>query len=323
MPQASIGIALYDPNQARDLMRCADTAMYVAKAGGTVAELYQPDMDRGRAERLALVADLRLALDAHPEQFAVFYQPKVDLSSDRVVSAEALLRWNHPQLGTVGPDRFIPLAEASGLIERLTSLVLRQATLDCARWRRDGHDLSVAVNLSARNVSDDRLPTHVREILWTTGLPQRHLILEITESSVMADPDRAVAILQRLNDDGVTLSIDDFGTGYSSLAYLQRLPVQEVKIDRSFVAALDGEGPDSALALIRSVIGLGRNLGLRVVAEGIETDRQRDELTASGCHVGQGYLYSRPVPAADLLQWLAQRQGGRRLALASGSPRVQ
>jgi diguanylate cyclase (GGDEF)-like protein len=318
MPEASIGVAVHDSQHARDLMRCADTAMYVAKASDTAAEIYHPSMDRGRAERLALVADLRLALDEHPEQFSVFYQPKIDLGTDRVVSTEALLRWNHPQLGTVGPDRFIPLAEASGLIQRLTSQVLHQASADCAQWRRHGHDLTVAVNLSARNVADDQLPGRVREILRAAELPADRLILEITESSVMADPERAVPILQRLADDGITLSIDDFGTGYSSLAYLQRLPIQEVKIDRSFVSALDGDNPHSALSLIRSVIALGRNLGLRVVAEGIETTEQRDELERSGCHVGQGYLFSRPLPAQELIAWLDQRHPARRLAIATG-----
>jgi EAL domain-containing protein (putative c-di-GMP-specific phosphodiesterase class I) len=292
--------------------------MYVAKSGDKSAAIYHPDMDRGRAERLALVADLRLALDEHPEQFAVFYQPKVDLGTNRVVSSEALLRWNHPQLGTVGPDRFIPLAEASGLIERLTSHVLHQATADCAGWHRHGHNVTVAVNLSARNVADDELPDRVRDTLRAAHLAADRLILEITESSVMADPERAIPILQRLSDDGVTLSIDDFGTGYSSLAYLQRLPVQEVKIDRSFVSALAGDTPDSALSLIRSVIGLGRNLGLRVVAEGIETSEQRDELNTSGCHVGQGYLFSRPLPARELIKWLDQRHPARHLAIATG-----
>jgi diguanylate cyclase (GGDEF)-like protein len=306
-PEASIGIALSvtaDVEEHDDVLRRADTAMYAAKSDSQHIALYHCDMDRGRAENLALIADLRAALDAHREQFAVYYQPKIDLRSGRVVSAEALVRWLHPTLGVVTPNRFIPLAEATGLISHLATHVLNTATADCARWHAAGHRLSVAVNLSANNLCSDDVETMVEHALSAAGLPAQRLVLEVTESSVMTDPDKAAGVLTRLADRGVRISLDDFGTGYSSLAYLQRLPVGELKIDRSFVSAL-AEGTSSyAQALITSVITLGRTLGLELVAEGVETEFQQDLLTDLGCHMGQGYLYSRPVDTAEFAAWL-------------------
>jgi len=300
VPECSIGVAVGQVVPAGQLLRCADTAMYAAKQSQSGVALYDAEMDRGRAERLALLADLRLALDAHPEQFVAFYQPKFHLKTRRLVGAEALVRWLHPELGTINPERFIPLAETSGLVERLTEHMLLQALAECARWHRAGHDLTVAVNVSPRTVRDSDLPAHIDELLRDFDLPADRLVLEITESSVMADPERAVPILRELVERGIVLSLDDFGTGYSSLSYLQQLPVHELKIDRSFVARLGGADAPEARTLVSSIIALGRNLGLRVVAEGIETEAQYAELLELGCHVGQGYLVSRPLPPAQL-----------------------
>ncbi|HEV7204379.1 MAG TPA: sensor domain-containing phosphodiesterase [Jatrophihabitans sp.] len=307
-PDASIGIAVHHgPPAARaydDLMRRADIAMYEAKASKDGIAEYHPDMDEGRARNLALIADLRIALDERPEEFALVYQPKLDLATGSIVGAEALVRWLHPSLGVLSPDRFIPLAETTGLIGRLTTHVVNAALRDCARWVANGHDLGVAVNLSANDVTDADLVTLVRDGLTAAGLAAHRLTLEITESSVMREPERAVAVCERLAALGIGISLDDFGTGYSSLAYLQRLPVSELKIDRSFVVGLGSEDSAYARALIGSVIALGKNLGLHVVAEGIETEEQRDELAASGCDVAQGYLISRPIASRDFVVWL-------------------
>jgi diguanylate cyclase (GGDEF)-like protein len=306
-PEASIGVVVGTVARPEDLLRCADTAMYAAKNAGSDVALYRSEMDRGRAERLALVADLRIAVESHPEQFSVFYQPKIDLLTCEVVSAEALLRWNHPTLGIVTPDRFIPLAETSGMIDKLTTQVLAEALATCRSWQDEGFDLRVAVNLSARNFMDATMPDRVADALAHAGVSPDRLILEITEGMVMEDPDRAVPVLRRLSDTGVIISLDDFGTGYSSLSYLQQLPVRELKIDRSFVAGLLGDRRANASALIRTITALGESLDLSVVAEGIESDYQKTALTALGCHVGQGYLISRPLPAKDMREWLTER----------------
>ncbi|HEX4726424.1 MAG TPA: EAL domain-containing protein [Jatrophihabitans sp.] len=304
-PECSIGVAVTDgPSAQIDLLRQADTAMYEAKANDQRYAVYGPEMDRGRIERLALLADLRLALNNSPEQLIMNYQPKIDLATGAVTGVEALVRWNHPTLGVLGPDRFIPLAESTGLIEALTPLVLEAALLQCRDATAGGVPISVAVNLSARNISDAGLPDRVAQTLARTGVPASRVILEITESSVMGDPEQTLPVLHRLRDLGICLSLDDFGTGYSSLSYLQRLPVGEVKIDRSFVMGLSGDDQVSTRALIRTILGLGSALGLRIVAEGIDDQATLDELRTLGCDVAQGYFISRPMSAADLDQWL-------------------
>ncbi|MEO9238125.1 MAG: EAL domain-containing protein, partial [Jatrophihabitantaceae bacterium] len=304
-PECSVGVAVTNgPAAQNDLLRQADTAMYEAKANDLRVAVYGPEMDRGRIERLALLADLRVALNTNPEQLIMHYQPKIDLATGAVTGVEALVRWNHPTLGVLGPDRFIPLAESTGLIEALTPLVLEAALVQCRDACSDGTPISVAVNLSARNISDQELPDRVARTLERTGMPASRVILEITESSVMGDPEQTLPVLHRLRDLGVCLSLDDFGTGYSSLSYLQRLPVGEVKIDRSFVMGLSGADQVSTRALIRTIIGLGDALGLRIVAEGIEDQATLDELRALGCDIAQGYYISRPMSAADLTTWL-------------------
>jgi diguanylate cyclase (GGDEF)-like protein len=308
-PEVSIGVALSTPTEPQaELLRQADTAMYEAKSSDVRFAVYNLEMDRGRIERLALLADLRVALTQHPEQFTLHYQPKMDLLSREITGCEALVRWLHPTMGTVAPDQFIPLAETTGLIAVLTPLVIESALRECANWARNGVDMTVAVNLSARNVSDPGLPARVADALRRHGVPASRLILEITESSVMGDPEQTLPILHELNALGVCLSLDDFGTGYSSLSYLQRLPVGEVKIDRSFVLGIFGENAANSRALISSIASLGTNLGLRIVAEGIEDSATLAELRKLGCQVGQGYGITRPLPAADLTRWLSDHE---------------
>ena len=316
----SIGVAVSEPGDGKvDLVRQADTAMYEAKGNGLRVAAYGPHMDQGRIERLALLADLRTALTTNPEQLIMHYQPKLDLNTGVIVGVEALVRWNHPTLGVISPDRFIPLAESTGLIEALTPLVLDLALTQCRDATVGGQPLCVAVNLSARNISDAELPARIAAVLEKTGIPPSQLVLEITESSVMGDPAQTLPVLHALRDLGVCLSLDDFGTGYSSLSYLQRLPVSEVKIDRSFVTGLAGDDPVSTRALISAIIGLGAALGLRIVAEGIEDQATLEELRGMGCDVAQGYFIARPMGHRELSGWLAQhaRDGGPRLRLLS------
>jgi diguanylate cyclase (GGDEF)-like protein len=321
--ECSIGIAVSAAGAGNvDLVRQADTAMYEAKGNGQRLAAYGAHMDQGRIERLALLADLRAALTTNPEQLIMHYQPKLDLRTGAVEGVEALVRWNHPTLGVIPPDRFIPLAESTGLIEQLTPLVLDLALTQCrAATTVAGQPLCVAVNLSARNVSDAELPNRIAAVLAKTGTPPSQLVLEITESSVMGDPAQTLPVLHRLQELGVCLSLDDFGTGYSSLSYLQRLPVSEVKIDRSFVTGLAGEDPVSTRALISTIIGLGSALGLRIVAEGIEDQATLNLLRDMGCDVAQGYYIARPMGHQDLFRWLAQHalEGAPRLRLLSAN----
>jgi diguanylate cyclase (GGDEF)-like protein len=295
---ASIGVALAQPGStASDLLRHADTAMYEAKDTDARVVVYTPDLDRGRAERLALLADLHLALERG--ELHVVYQPKLELATGRITSVEALVRWRHPRLGPLSPDVFIPLAEANGLIEPLTEVVLTAALRQCALWRQQGVDVAVAVNLSARTVNSPDLPERISSALFRAGVPASHLILEVTESAVMDDAERAVTILERIAAIGVSLSLDDFGTGYSSLSYLQQLPVREVKIDRSFITGLTA-GNSRSQVLVRSIINLGTSLDLRVVAEGVEDAATLELLRELGCHLIQGYHVSRPLPAHQI-----------------------
>ena len=304
--EASVGVAVASPGQTHaDLLRHADTAMYAAKAAGHHLAVFTPELDKGRADRLALLADLHLALDR--DELELHYQPKLDLALGEVTSVEALVRWTHPTLGPLSPAVFVPLAESTGLIEHLTQTVLDKALRQCRVWQEAGLDLVVAVNLSARNVNNAELPNQVAGALTAAGLQAHRLILEITESSVMADADRTVPTLERLVALGVTLSLDDFGTGYSSLSYLQRLPVRELKIDRSFILGLSQVPTDRASELlVRSIIGMAQGLGLRVVAEGVESLEVLERLREMGCDIIQGYYVGRPTQGERIseLPWL-------------------
>jgi diguanylate cyclase (GGDEF)-like protein len=302
---ASVGIAAY-PDHGENgvsLLQRADVAMYVTKESRCGVSTYQADQDGYSRDRLSLFGDLRRAIDEG--ELVLHYQPKVDLRTDEVCGAEALVRWVHPERGLVPPDEFIPVAERTGLIRALSCWVLRTAAVQCDTWRRAGLDLSVAVNLSARDLHDTALPDEVARLLATLSLPASALELEITESTIMADPVRAMEVVRRLHDMGVRLAIDDFGTGYSSLAYLKRLPVHDIKIDKSFVTEMDADEHD--LAIVRSTIELARNLGLEVVAEGVETDAALQQLSELGCHRAQGYLIARPAPAEVFTAWMEAR----------------
>jgi diguanylate cyclase (GGDEF)-like protein len=300
---ASIGIAL-SPLHADDgptLLQRADVAMYAAKASGTGVELYDASVDRNSPERLAIVAELRAAIDAG--DIGVEYQPVLDMRTGEVVGAEALARWHHPTRGVVPPNTFVPIAESTGLIASLTKLVLVRALRQAREWRAEGFELGVSVNLSVRDLTDD-LPLLIEEQLDLLGLPADALTLEVTESSIMTDPARTIALVHRLSAMGVRISIDDFGTGYSSLSQLHWLPVDEVKIDRSFVEAL-GSGD---AAIVRAVIDLARNLGLRAVAEGVEDGATYQLLRALDCDLVQGWFVCRPKSSTQLLRWLRERR---------------
>jgi diguanylate cyclase (GGDEF)-like protein len=297
----SIGIALAPDHSdsVEGLLRCADIALYSAKATRGTYALYDPECDTHSVARLGLQADLRRALeDPDDTQVTVYYQPQLDLNSGTVATVECLLRWNHPELGNLAPDVFIPLAESTTLIERVTRRVMEQTLVQLGRWEADGLVLGAAINLSARHLGDLSLPETVQELLTKYDIAPQRLILEVTESRLMTDPVRSAEILHRLGALGVELSIDDFGTGYSSLAYLQRLEVHELKVDKSFVARLADEPNDATI--VRSTIELGHNLNLRMVAEGVEDLPTAQQLVALGCDRLQGYLLGRPAPASEV-----------------------
>jgi diguanylate cyclase (GGDEF)-like protein len=302
----SIGVALapVDGETSTALLQRADVAMYAAKEHHTGWELYAKEHDGYSPRRLSLAAELRHAVER--DELMLHYQPKAELGTGRVSGVEALLRWNHPEYGLIPPDEFIPLAEHTGLIRPLTSWVLDHAVEQARVWQDGGTPLSVAVNLSVRALMDGALPDEVAGVLDRASLDAAALVLEITESTIMADPNRAIAVLRRLSDFGVALSIDDFGTGYSSLAYLKRLPVDEVKVDRSFVMNMATDTDDAVI--VRSTVDLARNLGLRVVAEGVEDNATWDHLRLLGCDAVQGYYLAKPMPATQVVRWLASYQ---------------
>ncbi len=303
--EGSIGIAMF-PAHGRDvdtLLRHADVAMYSAKETKAGYVFYDGTRNEADPARLTLVSELRRAIEQR--ELVLYYQPKAALVNGSVQSVEALLRWNHPVRGMVGPDEFIPLVQQTGLIKPLTLYVLDEALTQCRSWQRAGLTLGVAVNLSSRNLLDTDFPQQVKRLLQKREVDPGLLQLEITESTVLSDPVRTKRVLDKLAAMGISLSIDDFGTGYSSLSYLSQLPVSEIKIDRSFVMNMAESSGDAVI--VRSTIDLGRNLGLQVVAEGVETEQAWDELNALGCTLAQGYYLSRPVPAAELTEWLLSR----------------
>jgi diguanylate cyclase (GGDEF)-like protein len=315
---ASLGVSLY-PSQCRDaseLLRCADIAMYVAKRAGKGYAVYAPDQVHTNRHDLSLKSELRAAIQA--DQLCLYYQPQIDHHSQRVIGVEALVRWNHPQRGFLAPDQFIPLAEDAGLIGPLTHWVLRTALAQLVILQRQAHVLTMAVNLSARNLHDMELPASISALLAESGVAPQDLILEITESAVMANPSDGLAILTELDRMGVTLSIDDFGTGYSSLAYLKGLPVDELKIDKSFV--MDMVENENDAVIVRSTIDLAHNLGLKVTAEGVETRDAWHILGMLGCDCSQGYFMGRPMPAEKLEAWLRESAWSNVPAVALSAP---
>ena len=300
---ASIGLAAFprDGGDADLLLQHADVAMYSAKAANGGFAAYESFTDPHTPDRLALIGELRGALER--EELVLYYQPQLTLSSGRVLAVEALVRWQHPQRGLIPPDEFIPLVQETGLIKPLTHYVLDRALRQCRTWMDSGRPMRVAVNLAMRNLIDADLPDDVAALLKLNGVSADLLMLEITESAVISDPLRTEAVLVRLAKMGVRLSVDDFGTGYSSLTYLTRLPIHEIKIDRSFVTNMISSADKEVV--VRSTIDLARNLGKQVVAEGVETAGVLERLERLGCHLVQGYYVSRPLPAEELDAWLA------------------
>jgi diguanylate cyclase (GGDEF)-like protein len=298
----SVGVAAF-PQHGDDvdtILQRADVAMYVAKDAHAGTAVYDVELDTNDAARLALAGELRRAIESG--ELVLHYQPKADLSTGRVVGVEALVRWQHPEHGLLPSDVFVPIAERTGLIKPLTLHVVGAALAQSRRWTDAGLELGIAVNLTIPDLLDLELPDRIAALLEETGVAPARLELEITESTILADPFRVRQVLTRLNEMGLRLAIDDFGTGYSSLAYLKRLPVQTIKIDRSFVSGMCQDPSDATI--VRSTIDLGRALGLAIVAEGVETLEIWNALRGLGCSLAQGYLIGRAVPADELVAQL-------------------
>jgi len=306
---ASIGIAGFPEHggDADTLMRCADVAMYSAKRGGTGFEVYDSRHDQGTPGRLSLLGELRHAVEH--DELVLLYQPKIGLAARAATAAEALLRWNHPERGCLAPESFVPFAEQTGYIKAVTRWVLDHALRQCAEWRAGGLELQVSVNISARDLHNPDLPRLLAELAAAHRLRPEQLALEVTESAVMEDPAHALAILERLHAMGVRLAIDDFGTGYSSLAYLKRLPVDELKIDKSFVIGLVRDADDAAI--VRATIDLAHHMGLTVTAEGVEDRQVLETLRRLGCDQAQGHYVGRPLAAPEFERWCRLAAGAR------------
>ena len=304
----SIGIAVHPAhgNSSEELLRHAQAAMRGAKQNGSTFQVYAADDDDDGSEALSLANGLRQAIDN--DELQVYFQPKIDLRRSRVCGMEALLRWRHPERGMIYPDVFIPLAEQTGLIEPLTRWVMNAALKDSDQWRRGGLDFPISVNLSAKTLHNLDFPDSVKTLLEKWQLPASNLILEITESAIIADVTRATETVTRLHAMGVTISIDDFGTGYTSFSYIRRLPVTEIKIDKSYVLNMVKTADDRVI--VGTLIELGHNLGLQVVAEGVEDAPTLDLLAKLGCDIGQGYYMSPPRDAQSIDAWLTDSEWG-------------
>jgi predicted signal transduction protein with EAL and GGDEF domain len=302
--EASIGIARYPEhgNDVDTLLKRADVAMYVAKETGATHTLYAAELDHHDTASLTLLSELPRAL--RDRELVLRYQPKLDVRTGELAGIEALTSWQHPTRGLIAPGEFVPAAEKTGLIQPFTRYVLDEALGQVTRWEREGHPLDIAVNLSMRNLHDTELPDDIRQLLEKWDLAGERLTVEITESAIVSDPGRTTEIISRLKGLGVGVSIDDFGTGYTSLAYLARLAITQLKIDRSFVLNMDSDTDDAAI--VRSIITLGHDLDLEVVAEGVETRAIYDQLARLGCDTVQGYWLSHPLAPDKLGEWLAR-----------------
>jgi diguanylate cyclase (GGDEF)-like protein len=302
---ATIGLALAptDAQRADELLRCADLAMEQARREKRAFAIYAPALQPKAREQLSLLGELRRAVD--DDQLRLYFQPKMELSTGRVAGAEVLLRWQHPTRGLLGPAAFIPFAEQAGFIRQLSRWALEHAVVQAAHWYREGRALALAVNVSADDLADQFLDQRVSNALARHGLPPALLTLEVTESGFIDDPAQALQMLHTLALLGVNLSIDDFGTGYSSLSHLARMPVHEMKIDRSFVQGLESD--PEFVSVVRSAIDMGHGLGLKVVAEGIESEASAQRLREMHCDIGQGYFFAKPLSTADLEGWLLGR----------------
>ena len=312
--EASIGVAVWPAHAGEldELLQCADLAMYAAKESRAGIVEYSTELEHFSPARLALVSQLRRAIAS--DELVLHYQPKLELRTGRVVGVEALVRWQHPARGLLPPSEFLDLAESTGLIDPLTDWVIDRALGQLAEWHARSLPLTVAVNVSARNLRDDALPDRVFALLEHHAVEPRFLEIELTETAVMAHPARATAVLERLHRGGVRVSLDDFGQGYTSLAQLARLPISELKIDRSFVVAMSSTRQDAAI--VRTVVELGHQLGLHVVAEGAETADVVTALASIGCDTVQGFAFTRPLDADGVLAWIRERGADLRTRLA-------
>ncbi len=301
--QASIGATLYPENgkDADTLIQRADVAMYAAKQNKSGYALYSKDFDKHSPRRLTLMGELRQAIIS--DELVLHYQPKVTSETGTLHAVEALVRWNHPSHGMIPPDEFIPLAERTGLIEELTVWVLKSALRQGSIWHKKKMDIGIAVNVSALSLLNPEFSEVLTGLLTAFNFPASSLFLEITETSIMVDPERSLAILDRIHQKGVNLSIDDFGTGYSSLAYLKKLPVSELKIDKSFVT--DMLINESDATIVNATIQLGHNLGMKVVAEGVEHQQTFNTLRSMGCDLQQGYFISKAVLPDSITNWVS------------------
>ena len=305
----SVGIVIYPDSASTigDLMRNVDTAAYRAKdKGRDTYQFYSQDLSAQVQRRMEIETGLRRALEA--DQLKVFYQAKVDLGTRTIIGAEGLLRWQSPELGSVSPDEFIPVAEETGLIVPIGDWVLRTACKEAAAWRKlIANPVHVGVNLSSVQFQQGDLFNKVENALAESGMPAALLDLELTESILVANPEETIQTLNRLKDMGANVSIDDFGTGYSSLSYLTRFPLDSLKIDRAFVTNLPDD--DNAVAIVRAIISMSKSLNLNIIAEGVETENQVGFLHALGCQVGQGYLFSKPIESGEFVKLLTRARG--------------
>jgi diguanylate cyclase (GGDEF)-like protein len=305
--EASVGIACWpaDGGDAEAVLQHADVAMYAAKNARAGVMRYRRETDPFSPDRLQLLADLNHAIER--DEFELYYQPKVEIATGRVLAVEALVRWRHPRRGRLDPDTFIPLAEPTGLIVPITKWVVHTALAHLTAWEEAGvgADIDLAVNLSAHSLHDRSLAMAVHEVIRESGIAPRRVTLEVTESAVSADPSRAQAVVEGLAQSGVRVAIDDFGAGYTSLSQVGQLPVHELKIDKTFVLGMLND--HTKRAIVASIVELGRSLGLDVVAEGAETSQHWRLLEELGCRIGQGYFVSPPMPAGELRRWLARR----------------
>ncbi len=307
---ASIGIALYPAHgtDARMLLRRADVAMYAAKQAQTGYSFHRDENETRKqsADQLSLVVELRHALERN--ELEPYFQPKLHMRSGLMTRSEVLLRWNHPQRGQIQPSVFVPIAERTGLIRTVTDWLLERALAQVHAWRDAGAPVHIAVNISAKSLLDQALPSKIHSLLTKWDVDPRFLKIEITESSIMADPAHALAVMSMLQSMGVRLSVDDFGTGYSSLTHLRQLPIDEIKIDKSFVSGMTTSEADAAI--VRTVIDLGHNLGKQVCAEGVEDEATWNMLRDLGCDLAQGFWISKPVSGNDLMEWLVKTSWG-------------
>ncbi len=300
--QTGAGI-VYFPEHGEDvdtLVQRAGIALYIARNNKAGHAVYDPSFDQHSPQRLTLMSELRHAVQR--DELVLHYQIKVSLKTNTVHGVEALIRWNHPKHGFIPPEEFILMAERTRTIQQVTTWVLRQAFTDCALWNRDGKELRVSINLSTKDLHDPELPDFVEGIRAATKVNPSWIMFEITEGSIMTDPEQALEILQRLDTMGYNLAIDDYGTGYSSLAYLKKMPLNELKIDRSFVQDLMGSDNDAVI--VGATINLAHNLGLEVVAEGVEDKETLEKLKGFGCDIAQGYYINKPLTVEGINQWL-------------------